>query len=317
MLISICEDNYAIYDEKENKIKFGYGDKGAVGSMLVPEGKKVTDLCITETYLSFILDRTQLVRGKLNQNIDKPEFRSVDTIPPGRTWRQILYISKKYVKKFILVAAKEDGSDDFEIFYELGTDDWSSGTFMDVTPNEHNTIDKLPESDSEMVHICTNHYVGFYDATKKTFLWQKVDLLCAKLYALAAGAKSIYYTGTVGIVEGSGHVPEMGLHRADVKKLINRDSDAIQTIFEKCFITTIHTFNDAVIIQTFSPHIIIYKGEGHSGHVYSYLKLDEDDFLMYMKGFKNNVLYQTKKGRVFHLKFLEDLSDLESMREVT
>ena len=48
MLISICEDNYAIYDEKENKIKFGYGDKGAVGSMLVPEGKKVTDLCITE-----------------------------------------------------------------------------------------------------------------------------------------------------------------------------------------------------------------------------------------------------------------------------
>jgi hypothetical protein len=60
MLISIYEDNYAFYDAKENKIKFGYGDRSGSTSS-IPEGMKLTNLCITDDYLCFILDKTHLL----------------------------------------------------------------------------------------------------------------------------------------------------------------------------------------------------------------------------------------------------------------
>ena len=300
MLISIYEDNYAFYDAKENKIKFGYGDRSGSTSS-IPEGMKLTNLCITDDYLCFILDKTHFVRGRL---CPEPEFLSVDTLPEGRTWQSILYVSKTHVKKFILVAG-EDNSENFEIFYELGSTDDPSGTFMDITPNTENTVDKLPESLCEQVYLFTKHHAGVYDPAKNTFVWQKVELPCTKLLRLAAGDNSIYYTDT-DVIEGCSHIPKITLRKANVKKLLNHETDAVQTILEHCIISSIHTFNDALIIQTFSNHIIVCKGE--SGGFLSEIKLDEDDFLLFMTGFKNNVLYQTKKGHVFKLSFREDLS---------
>uniref|UniRef100_A0A6C0KU14 Uncharacterized protein n=1 Tax=viral metagenome TaxID=1070528 RepID=A0A6C0KU14_9ZZZZ len=338
MLLSICENNYAYYDRKENKICIGYDNKTA--SISVPKGKTINDICITEDYLCFILDKTHLVRGNLRQNLNKPEFRSVDTLPRGRSWSRILYISKTDVKKIVLISQDNNG-ENFEIFYELGSADFPSGHFINVTPNKTTIVDKLPENDFDSTaYVSTSNYIGMYDNTKHTFVWQKVELSQNKIYSITFGKNSVFFTDIIGtdiigtdiIGVHNEEVPLMALKRADLKKLLKGEPDSVETIEESCIILSMHTFNDALVVVDFTNQMVMYKNVDGEYKMFVYNQwvcllgkprkvkvdeVDEDDILLFLTGCKNNVLYKTAKGRVFKVCFKEDLSGLKSIREVS
>lgn len=304
-LLSVCNDNYAYYDKEEHKILFGFDNK--IGGISLPKGKKCTSLCITEDKLCFILDRSLFVRGDLYQSIDRPEFRSVHNLPTGKSWHSILYVSKQNVKQIILIAGEPEN---FEIFYE-----YEGRTWINVTPNERDIIDKLPDSDYESsVYIFKRGHIGVFDNAKKTVVWQKVQLP-DEIQSFAVGKNNIYFTVNEGVDEKN--LPIINLYCADIKKLLNDESDATKRIAENLLIHCLYAFNDALIflILNFSKNLFIYdKGSFQSVKLQN---LDDDDSLICSTVFKNSLLFQTKTDRVFHAYFKEDLSGFMSFQEVT
>lgn len=199
-----------------------------------------------------------------------------------------------------------------ESFYEEG-EHW-----LNITPNESNIVNQLPDFDFEStVYLYSESYIGVFDTTKNTFLWQKVQLPKQKIHSFAIGQNALYYTVMNEMDEKN--IPTMTLYKADMKKLMNNEPDAVKIMSDKTMIGSMHTFNNALIIQAFSDHLYVWKtGDEFLTHYKpKALNLDEDDFLFCIKGFHNNILYQTRKGRVFKCSFKEDLSGLKSFTEIT
>lgn len=62
LFLTFGNDNYAYFDEKENKIIVGYDNK--IGKISVPEDTKLTSICITENELCFIFKQHSLCQRK-------------------------------------------------------------------------------------------------------------------------------------------------------------------------------------------------------------------------------------------------------------
>lgn len=304
-LLSICNDNYAYFDKEENKIIIGYDNK--VATISVPEKMKLTALCITEDQFCCILDEKHFVRGNLRQNIERAEFRSTSSLPKGKSWKEIFYVSKRNVRKFLLTA--EDTEKGFEVFYEHKDGHWLNATF-----DETNLVDRLPEKDYDStVYFYTKNYIGVFDTMKESFVWQKVNLPGEKIQSLTFGKNYIYFASRDEFDENN--IPIMSLYSANIKKLLANEPEAIKTLLEKTIIGSLHEFNDALVVQGFSKHIVTHNGE--QLHGFEVKNLENDDYLLFMKGSKNNVLYQTAKGRFFKACFNDELSGLKSFREIT
>lgn len=300
-MLSIYGDNYAFFDEKSNKIKMRFDSK--IASITIPEGRQLTFLKITDKKLMFILDQTHFVRGDLNQDLERPMFKSVDNIPENRKWSSILFVAKEKFAKTFLVARDPD-TNNHEIFME------EDGTWRDVSANVDNIVEKIPKTDWDLSVFIVSYmlgkvYYGVYDEATKKIFWQSPIFPSDKLHCCCIGKNFIYSSE---INEG-----KMSVYKTDIQKMLNNENGASKKISEDVYLSQLLICEDTGVFTTLSEHVALYTDDKL---LCFSAKLEEDDCFIHMDNYKHDFLFGTLKGRIFKCRFNDAANGLVFFREI-